>query len=708
MTKEHIFYGPWINWEHGPIQGATLTLGDRSGALLVAFIAFWVTLVGAQLFKILAYSFHQIRSKSSAQDGLYHQQQIIFRNTPTPGGAAWSFLQQGWSWNGKAKGTFLRTLPWALFCLTYMLLFAVCAVFSSEITKGPGAARLIVSDNCGYWEQRDFGAVGIRAYGQRTSNQSIASTSYARQCYSGQEHALGCSKFFKPSLKYTSNDKAQCPFAAGMCSTGDFGAYEVQTSKIDTLYDLGINSRKSDRMQIQKTLTCAPLEQKDFVTTSSGLAPYEGDTIYRYNYGGSEMSGKPVPGLNYTYEYNDHNAILSNFGYQLGIVSHSAGDILPFSSWAPKAQVNRSDADISLIFVSQNSVVYQEKVEDPFFKATEKIDVNLADLGLATTISSYRPDNYVSVMGCVDQYSFCNTQNNFCTPAMGIYQMAEWIAFNNGQLNLNAIQRALAIRLIKTIKSSGVDSIVATLGENAIAAKDFLSRGTQSAPLPNNQWQIEIEGWFDKGLADLQIQIVEYATGPPIIPEGSYIYKSWEDNTLNTTAELSVAAVDKAMCYSQMVNDTTDTVSFSITGMVILFAIGGIINFISLFIDTIVGWIQKKTGKGNHARMCWLLDDKLQLHRYLNQELGQGQWSVEPEAMPVTVAPQEFNTLAVAHEKAYKKPEYQQTAQPRWTEETFPGYQASTAYQSAGQTQAQPNYPKYTKVTTREETFLPK
>ena len=67
---EHIFYGPWVNWTHGPIVGATLTLSDAHGALLTAFIATFVTLVGAQLFKILTYVFHQFRSSTAAKDGL--------------------------------------------------------------------------------------------------------------------------------------------------------------------------------------------------------------------------------------------------------------------------------------------------------------------------------------------------------------------------------------------------------------------------------------------------------------------------------------------------------------------------------------------------------------------------------------------------------------------------------------------------------------
>lgn len=150
--SSYIYHGPWINWSHGPILGATLTLGERNGGLLTAFIATFVTVVGPALWKIIAYIIHQIRSGGQQTgDGLYHQTQVLLRNESTPTGAAWKFLQQSWYWRSKVSRPVLRTIPLYLFALFYVVLFGVLAIFSSEISKAPGAARLIISDNCGYW-----------------------------------------------------------------------------------------------------------------------------------------------------------------------------------------------------------------------------------------------------------------------------------------------------------------------------------------------------------------------------------------------------------------------------------------------------------------------------------------------------------------------------------------------------------------------------
>lgn len=146
-----IYVGLWTNWSHGAILGATLTLGARDSGLLTAFIATFVTLVAAQLWKILAFAIHQSRCRMSPQDGLHHQQQVIFRNTAAPGSAAWTFLLQSWFWRRKAKRSAIRTLLWALFAFVYIVVFGLLAIFSSEISKAPGKKRLVNPTSCGDW-----------------------------------------------------------------------------------------------------------------------------------------------------------------------------------------------------------------------------------------------------------------------------------------------------------------------------------------------------------------------------------------------------------------------------------------------------------------------------------------------------------------------------------------------------------------------------
>lgn len=687
----HVYHGVWINWSHGPLAGTTLTLGEENGSLLIAFIAFFVTLIAAQLFKILSYVIHQLRSTDSTQDGLYHQQQIIFKNSVTPMGAAWSFLQQAWAWRSRAKTSFLRTLPWAIFCVSYMAAFGVAAVFSSQITKSAGSARLIISDDCGYFATEDASsAASVKAYSGRLANQTLASASYARECYGSTPNKLTCNRMMKPALETRTNVNASCPFAEGMCEWGDNAAFEIMSERIDSLYDLGINSRPSDRVHFQKVATCSPLTKYGFIETSLG-GPSSGkgivgDGLYSYMYGPSVYTGGEVNLTDYTYLYNNHSS-MDSIGYKLSSASWTAGSDATVAGWKPIPELNRTDADIVIMFLSQNGIIYAEPVDDPMFSAHRPMG-----FGLVTDLTYYQADWFVNIMACVDQFQVCNPNTQQCSGLMGVQQIIPFIVYENDKLGLNLIQQAITTRLALHSLDSLISTTIFTQAEGGLAAQECLVN-QMSQPLAINQWHIEVENFFNKGLAHIQLATIEYAAGPPKVP-GSLIEQSWKKNGTLYAADY----INQAMCESQMINDSSDSVSFSVLGMAILFAIGGFIILLSTILDTVVGWIQHRFGIGTHARMCWLLDDKLQLHRFLNQELGQGQWNNEYNSVPHTVAPHEFHTLAVAHQKNEGNPEkMQQVAWPTETssDQTTP---AAPTYHGIG-------YPGrgYVQVTTTEE-----
>lgn len=180
----YIYHGPWVNWSKGLIGGATITLGDREGGLLTAFIATFVTIVGAELWKAICYISHQLRSTNSPQDGLYHQQQVIFKNTGGAAGAAWLFVQQAWCWSGRVRLSLLRTLPWALFSVVYVAAVGLTAVFSSQISKSPGSTRLLMSDDCGLWLINSSApqTERLHAYNTKMANERSVLHAYVCLC----------------------------------------------------------------------------------------------------------------------------------------------------------------------------------------------------------------------------------------------------------------------------------------------------------------------------------------------------------------------------------------------------------------------------------------------------------------------------------------------------------------------------------------------
>lgn len=57
-----IYTGAWINWSQGAIIGATITLSQRNGNLLTAFLGIFVTIAGGACWRILSFLMHQQRA----------------------------------------------------------------------------------------------------------------------------------------------------------------------------------------------------------------------------------------------------------------------------------------------------------------------------------------------------------------------------------------------------------------------------------------------------------------------------------------------------------------------------------------------------------------------------------------------------------------------------------------------------------------------
>lgn len=175
-----------------------------------------------------------------------------------------------------------------------------------------------------------------------------------------------------------------------------------------------------------------------------------------------------------------------------------------------------------------NSITFPEPCHDPWYAATTLmdaaaaiIDVIIPSEALANTTGGYYVrDEPARVLGCTSQYQYCNPisksgksgkPGKSCTPLAGWYQataasFALWS--NDGQRNLfNAsLQKILG-------HGSSIDDIVKSANIASLKAREKLQGGLQG-PLPDNQWQLEVENWYGGSLAVLQGAPVNYATGP--------------------------------------------------------------------------------------------------------------------------------------------------------------------------------------------------
>lgn len=208
------------------------------------------------------------------------------------------------------------------------------------------------------------------------------------------------------------------------------------------------------------------------------------------------------------------------------------------------------------------------------------------------------------------------------------------VKYNEADLALNPVQTHITAIMSAALFSQGVYDIVHGRGSSALRAQKYV-RDLRSEHLPDNQWQIEVTGWFATSLAKLQRSMLEYATGPSNISDASLFIPPPDD-------------ISRDLCHSQMLPSARDTISFSIANLSIVLLISAILIVTSLYLDTVVGCIQRKVNARNHKRLQWIMDSKLQLQRQAFEGAGMGEWSGGTDTVPVTTRREKFSTTSEA------------------------------------------------------------
>ena len=625
----NIYTGVWTDWMRGSILGATLTLTARDASLLLAFIAAFVTVVAARLWLILSFILHQSFSSGGQHDGLHYQRQHILRNSTSPASAIWLFLQQAWYWRGIARRTNLRTLPWVLFGVFYIMAFAVLAIFSSQISDSASEYRLVArQDDCGLFIPAD------RSELQRKETfDNYRAAVYSQQCYHDSAFTTEgtCNALPQASLAWF-NASVPCPFNDRICL--GLSAFKMETGWIDSFSDLGINEPSRNRITYKRETICSPLvTQPGFAEFVSGDEAeelgWDDDILLRFYYG--PIQG---PGLdqNHTHSYNTYGQNMLNT-YTTWPFYSLAGDVeTELSTWRPIPELALEDRDISILLIAPNSVIHLEQNNDPVFRAnvTRTID----------GIERYLPDRYVSPIACADAHKICNPNSGSCTPWQGSTQVLQ--SARKADVGLNKVQMAIAERLGIDLTSSTFYHAMWTRTQSFLRAHELVSGLTQ-LPLPDNQWEIEMASLFAVVLSRLQYQILEYATGPES-PAQVNVEKVWDSDSDSNgpIPDRDATAAHEQMCRKQRVKIAGNTLNFSVLGLSLLVGFGVVIIFASFTIQPLAGWFQTRYGRGAQRHQRWILDDSLQQLRMLLELGGVRHWKGELGSFPRTVTGDTF------------------------------------------------------------------
>lgn len=298
-----VYQGNWINWSHGRMFGATITLNRRDAGLLIAFIALFVTLTGTAFWRIACFALHHYFSKEAPRDGLYHQRQAILRNSANGASGLCTLTQLVWAWRNHTHHLYRRLLPVVIFTILCLGAFATASIFSSKISTATETEVLVSSARGGSINltspDLDLDRLSTIYYPYLTQRQKNFAN-YALQCYTNASNPEECRTYIRKQLPLSVDRNASCPFSGEICKS-TFGDIEIDSGFLNSNDDFGMNNPPHERFLYRNLLRCAPL------ITEGHKQPYNysksgGDTLQymRYYYGDVNL---PQDAFNFTYQY---------------------------------------------------------------------------------------------------------------------------------------------------------------------------------------------------------------------------------------------------------------------------------------------------------------------------------------------------------------------------------------------------------------------
>ncbi|KAH7397396.1 hypothetical protein BKA66DRAFT_566504 [Pyrenochaeta sp. MPI-SDFR-AT-0127] len=624
----NIYSGFWINRSLGAVRGATLTLDRRSGGLLIAFIALFVGVAGHGFWKIARLVLHFALSDESNRDAIYHQRQVVLRNS-TSYDTALAMVQASHAWRRRGRTTLQRTLPVALVATLLSAAFSVAGIFSSKITTSSVNEVLVAGKKCG--PLPTISAFDIDPIGDNTVIVGIMNTvylDYAMQCYPPADANLvaGCSTFIQPTLPHTMDTNASCPFADEICKSAE-GNLALDSGLLDSYKHLGMN--KGPRVLIRQKMNCAPLTTVGFSEVIFDNQTSTNWLLYKYGQLSKEIPYlKSVP-VNVTMPYNEAG------DYRVTSVTGS-NEHVEGISLIP--QLNVSNAETTILWLDSSTVFNKWKVEDPWFAATTPSHPSAQGYGAPAGEELYASDEPRGVVGCATSFQFCHPSAPDGTNCVDMISPArnenlERVWSNKDDL---AYLRFLYF-VLKPIDSGTLGSFFEIASLPAPTLRSFIRGNQQSIQVDSEMWKIEFWYYYQATLAAMQANTIAYAKG-------------WWPSK----AACPEDAPCERVCHSWKARSTA-YYSFSVLGLSLILVVGGLIGVFSVFLEIIIDLAFKIPFIRNNKRLSfayaeWQTGTPLQLQRLAHESIGLGTWSGATAAIPVTAAGDVLGVLDVSRD----------------------------------------------------------
>ncbi|KAF2266955.1 hypothetical protein CC78DRAFT_566402 [Lojkania enalia] len=613
LVYDNVYLGPWVDQSQDPINGAKITLTSTGGAVLIAFLALFVQYVGQHLWELVSFGWHQIRNSPLPKLALQYQQDAALRNNASPQQSLLYFIQIAWAWKhirkqeSGARWWRIAFLP-PVIPLMFVILLIAAGILSSWIVDTSNVPVLLRGDKCGLWQvpsedmARNMQEQFMVENGKYLRRRSESSRIYTRDCYNNTNARWtpSCQVFTQASIPFTTSSNVPCPFNSTTCALPNANLM-LDTGALDTNDILGINSKK-DSIKFRRTMTCAPIKP-DLFTERLNYTMTEPDGTNHTEYIMHWLYGPfLLLDTNATAVANSIQSTQLNYYTSDTIAKFPLDERVPFpdqSTFLPRVEFNRSDGDLQFIFLSGNRILFSEPTDDPWFSAHEPYTIPRS-----TDLGGYLSDHLASPMGCIEQYQFCNPHKSGqpCTDLAGILP-ASGDALTT--LDLSPMQQEIVNVIMNIVYALGVNIGAAFDPDGLKLAAQDSAYSAWQLPLPNNQWEIEMQHANNIVLANLQKAIVSYTQGPSTPEAQQFIVKP------NSTEEKALCNMIRAKSNGRFNNVST-------YGLSITLIIGTLLVLINTFLSSILKFLRhRRQSKSSLSKSdSWVSDQLFQLQKF--------------------------------------------------------------------------------------------
>ncbi|KAK0648179.1 hypothetical protein B0T16DRAFT_113368 [Cercophora newfieldiana] len=658
VASPDVYIGAWWSYVNGNKPTLVLTLRDGEALILVSALVIFTGFVATRVFGAVQFILHQARAERNSSPGIvsnrrtrtgpdrhsrdtFHgQQQTLLRNAAGHAQTLWLAVRVAWGWRGRigVLTAFRRSLAilvvtlvsLAAWTAAQLLLPLLWTTSTDQMLSAPGSCSQAVPPYRQPQGNPERSIEATDAFSAYYRGRAEAAANYQRHCPGNDTANPQCQRIPFQRISWTVTQK--CPVLDCVTGFANSDPIHLGTGYINSNTHFGVNAPLEDTIDFQHTMSCVSMNPNrvDLVQYDQPTNGTSG--VYRYLYGNTTIGNTTLP---YTTTYNE-SSIQSGGSYEIISFTNYTNHTSP-TLWSPTPLLfepnSESDSLCTIHFLASHSLTYSSPVMDPLFQTSPFPNPSSGPPVV------YPPASPLSILICQETHRFCSPVfRGSGSPTVGdggrYCRMSLPTARDEdvfGDEFFNAAQRETGRRLRNMLPQGGLASVIQGLAEPLAASRTVVRKAggfgagwEQRGRLGVDQWRVEVERWFEIGLVMLQMGFVDGGSA------AAAAVGMEED-------EGRGLVVEERGCGMQRVGRIAGVRNLNLESIIGTIAVGVFLVLLSLALEPVVGWWQRRRSRGGQTRvMQWKLDGLFQMQRAAYEAAGVRGWDNGGGSVPTT------------------------------------------------------------------------